>query len=136
MSGSPIVVRCAALAIATCTLPSARADGQGAGAPADGAQALTAPWVRSLGPDAVLATRSTRLWGVRHGSEVAGVTFRVTRLYVREGGAWRLLFQQGSPLAADHVAGSGPGAPPRYARDRPVARPRRESRSVVQRALQ
>jgi len=51
----------------------------------DSAQALTAPWVRSLGPDAVLVTRSTRLWGVRQGSDVAGVTFRVTRLYVREG---------------------------------------------------
>ncbi len=83
----------------------------------DSAQTLTAPWVRSLGPDAVLVTRSTRLWAVRHGSKVAGVTFRVTRLYVREGGAWGLLFQQGSPLADEHVAGSGPGAPPRYPRD-------------------
>lgn len=80
----------------------------------DSTQTLTPPWVRPLGPGAVLVTRSTRLWGVRGGGEAAGLTFRVTRLYVREGDAWRLLFQQGTPLADEHVAGRGPGAPPHY----------------------
>ena len=83
----------------------------------DSAQVLTGPWVRPLGGDAVLVTRSTRLWGTRHRAVSSSTTFRVTRLYVRQGDAWLLLFQQGSPLADGHIAGSGPGAPPHYPPD-------------------
>lgn len=78
----------------------------------DSAQTLTAPWARQVGSAAVLVTRSTRLWGQSHGAAVAGLTLRVTRLYVRRGGAWQLLFQQCTPLADEHIAGTGPGAPP------------------------
>lgn len=79
----------------------------------DSAQTLTTPWVRQVGPGMVMVTRSTRLWGRAHGAPVAGLTLRVTRLYVQRDGEWRLLFQQGTPLADEHVAGDGPGAPPR-----------------------
>ena len=78
----------------------------------DSAQTLTAPWARRAGPHAVVVTRSTRLWGRAHGEPVAGLALRVTRLYVERNGEWRLLFQQGTPLADEHVAGTGPGAPP------------------------
>jgi uncharacterized protein (TIGR02246 family) len=77
----------------------------------DSTQTLTAPWARRVGPGAVVVTRSARLWGTRGGVPAAGLTFRVTRLYVQRDGAWRLLFQQGTPLADEHVAGNGPGAP-------------------------
>lgn len=77
----------------------------------DSAQTLTAPWARQVGPAAVIVTRSTRLWGQSHGAPVAGMTLRVTRLYVRRADTWRLLFQQGTPLADEHIAGTGPGAP-------------------------
>ena len=78
----------------------------------DSAQTLTVPWARQAGPGAVVVTRSTRLWGKVHGEPVAGVTLRVSRLYVERNGEWRLIFQQGTPLADEHVAGTGPGAPP------------------------
>ena len=78
----------------------------------DSSQTLTTPWARQAGPGAVIVTRSTRLWGRAHGEAVAGLTLRVTRLYVERNGDWRLLFQQGTPLADEHVAGTGPGAPP------------------------
>ena len=78
----------------------------------DSAQTLTVPWARQAGPGAVIVTRSTRLWGRAHDEPVAGLTLRVTRLYVERNGEWWLLFQQGTPLADEHVAGTGPGAPP------------------------
>jgi ketosteroid isomerase-like protein len=78
----------------------------------DSAQTLTAPWARQVGPTAVIVTRSTRLWGQSHGEAVTGMALRVTRLYVRRADTWRLLFQQGTPLADEHIAGTGPGAPP------------------------
>lgn len=78
----------------------------------DSTQTLTRPWARQAGPGAVIVTRSTRLWGRAHDEPVAGLTLRVTRLYVERNGEWRLLFQQGTPLADEHVAGTGPGAPP------------------------
>ncbi len=81
----------------------------------DSTQNLTAPWVRALGSDAVLVTRSIRIWGQRHRTDVTGSTFRVTRLYIREDGRWRVLFQQGTPLADEHIARTGPGSPPHYA---------------------
>ena len=78
----------------------------------DSIQVLTAPWVRRIGPGEVLVTQSVRLWGVRHGAAAQGTGLRVTKLYVERGGEWRIAFQQGTPLADEHIAGSGPGAPP------------------------
>lgn len=79
----------------------------------DSTDVLGAPWIRRIAPDLILVTRSTRIWGLRHGERVPGETFRVTRLYRLSDGRWRILFQQGSPLSTEHIAGTGPGAPQR-----------------------
>lgn len=79
----------------------------------DSTQVLTEPWIRQVRPDAVLITRSVRIWGVRHGNQTEGSMFRVSRLYVRRSDQWRLLFQQGTPLSEEHISGTGPGAPRR-----------------------